>query len=146
MTGTRDSNEQLRNALNLRRRQMLDTVQGGVRRERTERSADVGDMADASDESMQTAIGMSLLQLQSGTVLRIDEALGRLDSGQYGICVECAAPISAARLDALPFAVRCRPCEDAREGEQARSRRAETHNHLPFANAGIPAVRDPEGP
>ena len=39
----------------------------------------------------------------------------RLNVGDDGCGFECDAEISEARLRALPFAVRCKPCEEGRE-------------------------------
>jgi RNA polymerase-binding transcription factor DksA len=38
-------------------------------------------------------------------------ALERLDSGEYGTCIDCGHAISWPRLEALPHAVRCITCE-----------------------------------
>jgi DnaK suppressor protein len=40
----------------------------------------------------------------------IDAALGRLDSGRYGTCERCGAPIGPARLAARPAAATCITC------------------------------------
>lgn len=40
----------------------------------------------------------------------ITDALLRLDNGDYGICAVCGLPISAARLEARPFARACINC------------------------------------
>jgi DnaK suppressor protein len=56
------------------------------------------------------------------TLDKIDVALRRLQDGSYGDCIECLEPISEARLRALPFAVRCTPCEGAREATEQRER------------------------
>jgi DnaK suppressor protein len=53
---------------------------------------------------------------------RIDAALRRLEEGTYGDCFECGDQISEARLRALPFAVRCKDCEEARETAEQRER------------------------
>lgn len=45
---------------------------------------------------------------------RIDEledALDRLDEGEYGICQQCGRIISPERLDTMPEATRCVECE-----------------------------------
>jgi RNA polymerase-binding protein DksA len=39
------------------------------------------------------------------------EALERLDRGTYGVCVECSAPITFERLDAMPYTPYCVRCE-----------------------------------
>lgn len=43
---------------------------------------------------------------------RIESALGRLDSGNYGICEVCSRKIPRARLEAVPNASRCVACEE----------------------------------
>ena len=43
------------------------------------------------------------------------DALQRIDEGTYGNCQQCSAPISKARLDALPHTCYCVNCERKRE-------------------------------
>jgi len=40
-------------------------------------------------------------------------ALRRIDSGTFGLCVECDEPISVRRLNALPAAALCIRCQEA---------------------------------
>ena len=40
----------------------------------------------------------------------IDAALERIENGTYGICVDCGGEISEARLNAVPYAIKCRDC------------------------------------
>jgi len=42
----------------------------------------------------------------------IADALHRLDQDTYGICMECEEPISAKRLDAVPWARFCVTCQE----------------------------------
>jgi RNA polymerase-binding transcription factor DksA len=37
----------------------------------------------------------------------VDHALGKLDSGTFGVCEECGSPIADARLEAMPTARLC---------------------------------------
>ena len=43
----------------------------------------------------------------------LDDALGRLDEGSYGVCTRCGGPIGAERLAALPETVTCITCAAA---------------------------------
>ena len=47
---------------------------------------------------------------------QIAAALQRLDSGDYGYCVECDEPIAEARLQHNPAAPLCIRCAERREG------------------------------
>jgi len=44
----------------------------------------------------------------------VDEALARLETGTYGMCLECHAPIPIERLNVLPFAAYCVECQEKR--------------------------------
>jgi RNA polymerase-binding transcription factor len=125
MTDTVIRNAELRHMLSDRRREMQDDVHGRIRggRRRTDRPNDVGDELEHSDADNQGDIDFTLLQMRAETLTRIDEALLRLDAGEYGSCVECAGEISGRRLRALPFAVRCQACEQRREQAQGHARR-----------------------
>jgi DnaK suppressor protein len=46
-----------------------------------------------------------------------DNALTRIEDGSYGFCEACGCEIPTARLDVLPFALRCVACEEEREEE-----------------------------
>ena len=47
------------------------------------------------------------------------EALERVRDGTYGICRECGYRIPRRRLQALPTATLCVPCQERRETNQA---------------------------
>lgn len=47
---------------------------------------------------------------------RIDEALGKIERGTYGICDRCGREIAAARLSVVPYAIYCVECQDLIEG------------------------------
>ena len=64
----------------------------------------------------------ALIQMKAETLNKINEALARLDEGRYGHCYECGDEIAEARLRALPFAVRCKDCEEEREVAIQRER------------------------
>ena len=123
MTETDIRKTDLRQVLRERRREVQHEVQSRIRDGRTDRSTEVRDDLEHSDADIQGDIALSLLQMRTEALARIDEALVRLDAGKYGSCFDCEEEISERRLRALPFAVRCQACEGRREQEQARARR-----------------------
>ena len=122
---TADRYEELKRILEERRRKMTSEVHARMRDVRSEggRATMQGvlDEVESSEADIQDEIEFALIQMKSETLSKIDEALQRLEVGAYGNCFECGNEIAEQRLRALPFAVRCRVCEAARE-QAARER------------------------
>jgi DnaK suppressor protein len=115
---------ELKKMLEDRRRQLVYEVQGKIRDGRRDptKEREVLDEGESSEVDIQDEIEFALLQLKAETLHKIDVAIRRFDEGAYGQCFECGDQIAEARLRALPFAVRCRDCEEAREAAQWRER------------------------
>jgi DnaK suppressor protein len=117
---------ELRAILEERRREILSEVKEKMRDVRAEGASGEGqgvlDAAEASEADIQDDIEFALIQMKSETLLKIEEALSRLEEGTFGYCFECGDEISERRLRALPFAVRCKDCEEAREVAELRER------------------------
>ena len=118
--------DELKGILEERRREIMSEVQGRMRDVRTEGAGStvqgVLDAAESSELDIQDEIEFALIQMKAETLNKIDEALRRLEEGTYGYCFECGDEISEKRLRALPFAVRCKDCEEAREVKLQRDR------------------------
>jgi DnaK suppressor protein len=79
------------------------------------------DAADASNSDLEQYFGFALAEMATQALRHVDQALARLERGDYGFCTECNEKISHKRLAALPFALRCRQCEELREtGERVQ--------------------------
>jgi DnaK suppressor protein len=115
---------ELRKMLEDRRRELMTEVQGKMRdvRSMDGKDREVLDQGESSEVDIQEDIEFALIQMKSETLTKIDAALRRLEEGTYGNCFECDEEISEARLRALPFAVRCKDCEQARETAEQRER------------------------
>ena len=50
---------------------------------------------------------------------QVNEALARLEAGEYGLCESCGGPIGEARLESLPYATLCIDCAEASEAPEA---------------------------
>ena len=112
----------LRQMLEQRRIDLQLQVENQKRDVRTEshRESAVRGHGEDLQVDVQEGVSLALMQLQSQTLVAIDSALKRLEQGRYGICTECHEDIAPARLKALPFAVRCRDCEETIEQTKAR--------------------------
>ena len=122
----RDRYSELKRILEERRREIMEQVQGKIRDVRAEGANNpnqgVLDAVESSEADIQDDIEFALIQMKSETLSKIEEALHRLEDGTFGYCFECGEEISEKRLRALPFAVRCKDCEEARESAQQRER------------------------
>ena len=112
---------ELKRILEERRTEMLLEVHDKMRDVRKENATvpqqGVRDEAESSEADIQEDIEFALLQMKAETLKKIGDALMLLDNDSFGECYECGDEISAQRLRALPFAVRCKYCEEKRESE-----------------------------
>ena len=125
MSRTRYS--ELKQMLDERRREIQAEVQGkmrGVREEGTwgGKLNDVFDAVESAEADIQEDLEFALVQMKSETLNKITDAVTRLEQGEYGYCYECGEEIAEKRLRALPFAVRCKDCEEAKEVAERRER------------------------
>ena len=114
----------LRKMLIARQGELAGQLRGKMRDVRAEgrQERDVLDPGESSDIDIQEDIELALIQMKSETLNKINEALLRLEQRSYGNCFECGDEISEARLRALPFAARCKKCEETRERVIAQKR------------------------
>ena len=89
----------------------IDSIGGAVASGDGERDSASGDEADLGAESIAKEFALSLLQNESGVVQKIDDALGRIDDGDFGYCDECAEPIAKVRLQAILWTTYCDECQ-----------------------------------
>jgi RNA polymerase-binding transcription factor DksA len=101
-------------------------------------ASDVKDTEEQSMEDFVRGMDYAIMEMESETLRRIDEAMLRLGGGTYGLCADCGGKIAEARLEALPFAVTCRNCQEQEEGEAAG--RTEQPREAPMR--GRAATRD----
>ncbi len=77
-----------------------------------EATQDPADMA-ANAYTKELLISMSANDRQLLT--QIDEAVRRIEAGEYGECVNCGEPVQDKRLEAVPWARFCLRCQDLQE-------------------------------
>ena len=70
----------------------------------------VADIADDAVQSYERQLMMGLGEKEFEKLRLVEEAIEKLDEGQYGICLECEELISEERLTVIPFASHCVDC------------------------------------
>jgi len=75
----------------------------------------VGDAGDESVAHMITDLDLAAATRDVTELREVELALGRLASGDYGICANCGGEIEYERLKAYPTAVRCLACQTQHE-------------------------------
>ncbi len=64
-------------------------------------------MADVGSDNFDQEFTLGLVESEQKMLREINEALGRMEKGYYGVCVEKGVPIGKPRLDAKPWAKYC---------------------------------------
>lgn len=99
---------QVKNELRQARQQLACRI--GMRDE-----AHVEQVADAMDRIQAAeAREFALLNLDryARQLRQVEDALQRIDAGDYGVCVDCEEEIGLNRLRAVPWAQRCLKCQE----------------------------------
>lgn len=109
--------DRFRKRLDEERERLLDVIheieeeQEEVRLSETssERSPDPN-TAEGGSLAFEMEKELSLAANARDLLTQVDDALGRMDGGQYGNCANCGTAIPMARLDALPYTKLCVDC------------------------------------
>ena len=114
-----------RDTLEEMRAQLLHSVQQDLNEVRDASKDEGMDTYDLASDARDKEINLILGDRDREKVQAIDEALGRVNDGGYGICESCEGEIAEARLQALPFTRLCVNCQADREREMKLNRRFE---------------------
>jgi len=121
--------------LEKRYRELSSQIKGSIRDGRMQdatanvKAPLINDSSEVPGGAVEGEIDLALTQLRAEMLQRVAAAISRLEEGNYGSCVECEGEIPEARLKAMPFAIRCRECESAKE-EAARVQSAASRDRL----------------
>ena len=109
-----DSRELLREMLLRLQDETYERVRGLRRDQEEESDAGPADEMDSARTSAEVETHAALIARAEEKLKFLDEALGRLDAGNYGRCANCRELIPLERLKALPFAAYCVDCQQSR--------------------------------
>lgn len=123
---TSPAGAKLREMLRRRERELRAEVAAGTERLRAIDARSLrepGDLEDTAAEKIATGVGDAEVERDLAELHQVEEALQRLEAGQYGLCKDCGDAIDPRRLKAEPFALRCVPCQGRAEQLAAQMRR-----------------------
>jgi DnaK suppressor protein len=84
-----------------------------------------GDIYDQASSERDRELGLLLGDREREKLRNIDEALLKVEEGEYGVCEECEEEIPLGRLKVMPFARYCVKCKADIEKQQAQTKRFE---------------------
>ncbi|GAB4303106.1 MAG: TraR/DksA family transcriptional regulator [Desulfuromonadia bacterium] len=84
-----------------------------------------GDIYDQASNERERELTLLLGDRERDKLRNIEDALQRIEDGEYGVCEECEEEIPLGRLKVMPFARHCVRCKSDIERLQAQTRRLE---------------------
>ncbi|MDH5301018.1 MAG: TraR/DksA family transcriptional regulator [Gammaproteobacteria bacterium] len=109
----------LRVQLQQRRQQLLGDIQEELlQTEQAHLQTLAGAVHDRGEEAVSTLlqdVDTVLVQKHRQELMETEQALAKMERGEYGFCAECGEYISLKRLQAQPAAARCIVCQQLRE-------------------------------
>jgi DnaK suppressor protein len=85
----------------------------------TDLASEVADPGDSSFAHLSIDLGNAAVTRDLKELRAIQAARTRIEQDTYGKCIECGSEIPFERMEALPTAERCAPCQDVYEKTHA---------------------------
>jgi len=84
-------------------------------------AGETADISDRATADLLSDLGNAELSRDLDELRALEAAQERLDSGSYGLCLDCGGDIAFERLHAQPTSMRCVECQRRREKTYAHS-------------------------
>lgn len=111
----REQQSQLRDAMEVRKRALMQEIHDDMERSREDTlgavAAPAGDAGDESVADLMAHLDQFDATRDVSELRGLDAAQRRMEEGSYGTCEECGAEIAFERLKATPTATRCIVCQ-----------------------------------
>jgi RNA polymerase-binding protein DksA len=104
-----------RDLLVTRHRALLAAYRSGKGSTRETATDGTEDYIDYAVNSYDRDFMLSLTEMEQRQILQIEEALRRIDRGEYGYCLQCGQEIPEKRLEVEPWARHCVRCQELEE-------------------------------
>ena len=106
--------EHFRQILMLWKNQLMEEVDRTVHHMQDD-AANFPDPLDRASQENDFSIELRARDRERKLIKKIDDAIERIDNGEYGYCIDCGAEIGIGRLEARPTATQCIDCKTIEE-------------------------------
>lgn len=90
-----------------------------LRKSQKEASGDISGytyhMADVASDTYDREFSLGLVSNDTDLLYELDDALKKIEDGEFGVCEECDNRITKNRLKAVPYARSCLKCQEKKE-------------------------------
>lgn len=119
---SREQLNHLRDKLLSWRNDLLNDAQHTIDQMRDDSHFQVGDEGDRAQRETSQTLELRTRDRQRKLLRKIEQALKRIETGDYGYCEETGEPIGFARLDIRPIATLCVAAQEAHEKRERNYR------------------------
>lgn len=119
-------NDKQLNKFKIQLEEMNEKIINDVEQTLSDMTTQTGNIPDPNDRATvesDRSFELRIRDRERKLMNKIEEALNRIDEGNYGLCEDCGGEISVKRLEARPVAKYCIDCktkQEQREKEQGR--------------------------
>lgn len=104
-----------RKALVQKQQEMIETFNRDRAAGNVTNDDGIQDLADKAASTYSKELNFSLSDSDRIMLQQIEEALDRINNGEYGSCANCGTQISEKRLQAVPWTPYCIDCQELQE-------------------------------
>jgi len=109
--------EQFRSQLLDKRDEILAEA-GKTLSDMTDQTTNIPDPNDRATVESGRSFELRIRDRERKLLSKIEEAIGRLDEGEYGVCEGCGEEIGIKRLEARPVTTYCIDCKTLQETKE----------------------------
>ena len=107
--------DRYRKNLTDKKKEIIDRMSGLFSESREIETGITQDLGDKAESSYTKEFLLSLSDAEREQLIKIDKALKRLETPEYGLCENCGESIGKKRFDVIPWTPHCIVCQEKEE-------------------------------
>src|ERR1700733_4714755 len=97
------------------KQRILNNSKNALKNELALSPDDLPDETDLAASEVNQNLVFKLRDRERQLLAKIDEAMARIEDGNFGTCMDCEEPIEGRRLEARPVSTLCIACKEKQE-------------------------------